>query len=486
MEEQLHPLEKKVLLALGSLKKAEVSELEKSCGLSEVEVMRAVQWLQSKNLITVSMRAIETVELLDNQFNFPERELLEKIAQTEAPVRDADKAAVGWLLRKKWAEIKNGNLQITEAGEKALGEKSPEEGLFEFLKARQKIELKGLSEEQKKALELLKQRPKVVKIAVRTEREIELTGPGKILVDRGISLEEEAGQLTHEHLRTGSFEKVKYRKYDLTAPVPKIYPGKRHPLRAMIDKIREIFLEMGFTEASGPYVESAFWNFDALFQPQDHPARELADTFYLKNPSETKIPKEFVQKVRAAHESGGGTGSTGWEYGWKEETARKAVLRTHTTAVSARWLAKIKPPAKVFCLGRVFRNETVDYKHLAEFHQVEGIVADENVTFRDLLGYLKEFYNKLGFEKVRFRPAYFPYTEMSVEPEVYFEERKEWIELGGAGIFRPEVTEPFGIKCPVLAWGLGLERPVMLRQELKDIRTFYTNDLGWIRNSPQA
>lgn len=484
--DELHPLEKKVLLALGGLAKAEVKELERECGLAEVEVMRAVQWLQSKNLISVSMRAIEIVELLDKQFKFPERELLEKLAQKEIHIQEADKVAVGWLIRKKWASIEQCILKITESGKKARGEKSPEEEFYEFLKTRQKIQLKELSEEQKKALELLKQRPKVVRTTVRTEREIELTGPGKILVERGISLEEEAGQLTHEHLKTGSYEKLKFRKYDLTAPVPKIYPGKRHPLRAMIDRIREIFLEMGFTEASGPYVESAFWNFDALFQPQDHPARELADTFYLKNPSETKIPKEYVQKVRAAHENGGGTGSTGWEYAWKEETAKKAVLRTHTTAVSARYLAKIKPPAKIFCLGRVFRNETVDYKHLAEFHQVEGIVADENVTFRDLLGYLKEFYNKLGFEKVRFRPAYFPYTEMSVEPEVYFEERKEWIELGGAGIFRPEVTEPFGIKCPVLAWGLGLERPIMLRQELKDIRTFYTNDLGWIRNSPQA
>jgi len=486
MDEQLHPLEKKVLGALGGLGKAEVKALEQECGLAEVEVMRAVQWLQSKNLISVKARAIEVVELINVEFKFPERALLEELAKKEMRIQDTDKVAVGWLLRKKWASIENGLLRISELGTKALEEKSPEELFYEFLKSRQKIELKELSEGQKKALELLKQRPKVLKLTVRTEREIELTGPGKILVEKGISLDEEAGQLTHEHLKSGSYEKLKFRRYDLTAPVPKIYPGKRHPLRAMIDRIREIFLEMGFTEATGPYVESAFWNFEALFQPQDHPARELADTFYLKNPAETKIPKEFIGKVKQAHENGGGTGSTGWEYAWKEETARKAVLRTHTTAVSARWLAKIKPPAKIFCLGRVFRNETVDYKHLAEFHQVEGIVADENVTFRDLLGYLKEFYHKLGFEKVRFRPAYFPYTEMSVEPEVYFEERKEWIELGGAGIFRPEVTEPFGIKCPVLAWGLGLERPVMLKQELKDIRTFYTNDLGWIRNSAQV
>jgi phenylalanyl-tRNA synthetase alpha chain len=236
-------------------------------------------------------------------------------------------------------------------------------------------------------------------------------------------------------------------------------------------------------EAEGPFVESSFWNFDALYQPQDHPSRELADTFYMKFPSSSKLPdKRLIDAVKKAHQDGGNTGSTGWRYSWDEKIAAQSILRTHTTAVSARMLTKIEPPAKVFCIGRVFRNETLDFKHLPEFTQVEGIVADENVGFRDLLGYLREFYLRLGFKKIRFRPSYFPYTEMSVEPEVYLEERKEWLELGGSGIFRPEVTRPLGIDCPVLAWGLSLERPIMLKLALNDIRNFYhKNDLQLLR-----
>jgi phenylalanyl-tRNA synthetase alpha chain len=182
------------------------------------------------------------------------------------------------------------------------------------------------------------------------------------------------------------------------------------------------------------------------------------------------------------HEGGGDLESRGWKYRWDPELAMQSVLRTHTTAVSARNLTKVGIPSKTFSVGRVFRNETLDYKHLAEFYQVEGIVVGEDVNFKNLLWYLKEFYKKLGFKKIRFRPAYFPYTEMSCEPEVYFEEKEEWVELGGSGIFRPEVVKPLlGKEVPVLAWGLGLERPLMLKMGLNDIRTFYKNDLDWLR-----
>ncbi len=290
--------------------------------------------------------------------------------------------------------------------------------------------------------------------------------------------------LTEELIKTGAWRKVRLRPYNVEVPGRKIYPGRLHVLSYYIGKIRKIFLDLGFEEASGPLIESSFWNFDALYQPQDHPARDLADTFYMKNPSATALPeKRIVDEVAKTHENGGITKSTGWGYKWSQAVAKQAILRTHTTAVSARSLAQLEPPAKVFCIGRVFRNETIDYKHGAEFTQIEGIVADENVSFRDLLGYLKEFYTRMGFKKIRFRPSYFPYTEMSVEPEVYFEEKKEWMELGGSGIFRPEVTVPLGIDVPVLAWGLSLERPIMLKLALNDIRNFYyKNDLEMLRS----
>ncbi len=290
-------------------------------------------------------------------------------------------------------------------------------------------------------------------------------------------------------LTTGEWKSKKFRPYDINIYVKPQKPAKKHPLRQAIDRVRDIFVRLGFREVKGNLVESAFWNFDVLFQPQDHPARDMHDTFYLKTPGSIEIPrfKELRDKVKAVHENGWTTGSTGWEYDWDEKIAQKTLLRTHTTAVTAYALANIRKdelPAKVFSIGKTFRNEKMDYKHLVEFNQVEGIVVDENATFRDLLGILKRFYDEMGFERVRFRPGYFPYTEMSVEPEVYFEDKDEWIELGGAGIFRPEVVKPLlGFDCHVLAWGLGLDRVVALRMGLKDIRDLYMSDLDWLRNS---
>ncbi|MBN1169559.1 phenylalanine--tRNA ligase subunit alpha [Candidatus Micrarchaeota archaeon] len=265
--------------------------------------------------------------------------------------------------------------------------------------------------------------------------------------------------------------------FDVNVPGPDAPLGKNHPITSITRKMKAIMTELGFEEIEGSIVESSFWNFDALFQPQDHPARELADTFYLNHKS--PLPQnKLVERVKKAHEEG-------WKYKWNPENAQKSVLRTHTTSLSARSLAalKDKKPRKFFAIGRVFRNEATDYSHLAEFHQVEGIIAWEGAKFTDLLGILKLFYSKLGFEKIQFRPSYFPYTEPSLEIEVYFEEKKKWMELGGAGIFRPEVSIPLAGIYPVLAWGLSLERPLMLALELDDIRTFYKNDLDFLKRS---
>ena len=263
-------------------------------------------------------------------------------------------------------------------------------------------------------------------------------------------------------------------EFDPNVPGRNAPLGKAHPITRMAEKMRSIMSELGFQEMEGNIIESSFWNFDALFQPQDHPARELADTFYVRKSS--PLPdQDLVSRVKTAHEEG-------WKYRWEPREATKTVLRTHTTALSARYVASIKDgkPRKYFAIGRVFRNEATDYKHLAEFHQVEGIIAWEGAKFTDLLGVLKEFYRKLGFEKIRFRPSFFPYTEPSLEIEVYFEKRKQWMELGGAGIFRPEVSLPLAGVYPVLAWGLSLERPLMLHLELEDIRDFYKNDLDFL------
>lgn len=279
---------------------------------------------------------------------------------------------------------------------------------------------------------------------------------------------------TGKHIDWSQFKE----EFDVNVPGPDAPIGKNHPVTKMTKKLKTILTELGFQEMEGDIIESSFWNFDALFQPQDHPARELADTFYIDRKMPLPQDKKMVERVKKAHEKG-------WKYQWDPAEASKAVLRTHTTALSARYLAaaKDKKPKKYFAIGRVFRNEATDYKHLAEFHQVEGIIAWENATFTDLLGVLKEIYRKLGFEKIRFRPSFFPYTEPSLEIEVFFEERKQWMELGGAGIFRPEVSIPLAGVYPVLAWGLSLERPLMLTLELDDIRALYRNDADFLASA---
>jgi phenylalanyl-tRNA synthetase alpha chain len=272
----------------------------------------------------------------------------------------------------------------------------------------------------------------------------------------------------------------------VSLPAEVVCPAKVHPLQKILQETRVAFLEMGFTEVVSPEVESAFWDFDALFQPQDHPARDMQDTFYVARPASMSLPPaDVVQKVRETHEHGGATGSRGWGYRWEEDRAKDVVLRTHTTAATVRALASDpRPPRKVFCVGKVFRNEAISFKHLPEFHQVDGIIIDEKASFVALLGLLKEFYRKMGFERIRFKPAFFPYTEPSAEVYGYMPEKKQWIELGGSGVFRPEVTEPFGCTVPVLAWGLGLERLAMLRYEVQDIRNLYWTDLDWLRRVP--
>lgn len=342
------------------------------------------------------------------------------------------------------------------------------------------------SKSRGKALGELKSR-EFIKVRSRMERSVALTSAGRETLAAGIEEKVERNQLDQELLVDGRWRGVTFRPYDVTADTAPAYPAKPHPLRRILEETRAAFHFMGFEEVRGPYVESAFWDFDALFQPQDHPAREMQDTFYLNRPDRFDLPEtDFVNKVRAVHENGGETGSLGWGYRWSEKEASRTVLRTHTTAATITALRENpNPPRKVFLVGRVFRREKTDYKHLPEFHQVDGIIVDKKASLSSLLGTLARFYKLMGFESVKFRPAFFPYTEPSVEVFVRMPGREtDWFELGGSGVFRPEVTRPCGCDVPVLAWGLGLERLAMARYGLTDIRKLYMSDFRWLEETP--
>uniref|UniRef100_A0A336MBU6 phenylalanine--tRNA ligase n=1 Tax=Culicoides sonorensis TaxID=179676 RepID=A0A336MBU6_CULSO len=285
--------------------------------------------------------------------------------------------------------------------------------------------------------------------------------------------------LTVDMLTGDLWKELSFKPYNFDALGAPPERGHLHPLMKVRSEFRQIFLEMGFIEMpTNMYVESSFWNFDALFQPQQHPARDAQDTFFLSMPEKSyKFPVDYVEKVKDIH-SKGGYGSIGYRYDWKLEEAQKNLLRTHTTAVTARMLYKLAQsgqgdiPAKFFSIDKVFRNETLDATHLAEFHQVEGIVAGRGISLSNLIGILYEFFRKLNITDLEFKPAYNPYTEPSMEIFVFHPGLKKWMEIGNSGMFRPEMLRPFGIPegVNVLGWGLSLERPTMVKYGLDNIR----------------
>lgn len=302
-----------------------------------------------------------------------------------------------------------------------------------------------------------------------------------------------ATDLTRENLQRGDWRELEFKEYNFNAKGQPLEGGHLHPLLKVRQQLKNIFRQMGFEEMpTNNFVESSFWNFDALFQPQQHPARDAHDTFFLQAPASTReLPEDYVERVKQVHEIGG-FGSKGYGYDWKREEANKNLLRTHTTAVSSRMLYLLaqKPfaPKKYFSIDRVFRNEAVDRTHLAEFHQIEGLICDRGLTLGDLIGVLYDFFSRLGMSKLRFKPAYNPYTEPSMEIFSYHEGFKKWVEVGNSGMFRPEMLLPMGLPddVRVIAWGLSLERPTMILYGVDNIRDLFGHkvDLGLMKKNP--
>ena len=489
LHQESHPVELAALSQKVGLDQSKVSAVFVTRQGAEIEVEER-PYLE----LSVGKKAQEWNGVL------PERRIIEALRSAGGPLSmpeiaersGLDNKDVGGTLRilkdKGWAEQEGKSLKLTETGEQAAeSEPGPDEQIFMVVAKSERTvtdrELRESLMPVDQGLEILNQRKGILDVRERVERFAQLSEKGQKLVEAGIEPLREANQLTPDMLKDGSWKDVRFRPYDVTAAADPIHPGKMHPLVSVFEKTRRVFLEMGFEETESGYVESSFWDFDALFQPQDHPARDMQDTFYVGRPASCGLPEAaLVERVRDTHQNGGETGSVGWRYNWSKELSEKTVLRTHTTASTVRALAaQPQSPRKVFCVGPVFRRETVDYKHLPVFHQVDGIIIDEQATFANLLGTLEAFYRKMGFSKFQFRPAFFPYTEPSVEIFVWSEKKSDWVEMGGAGMFRPEVTEPLGCTSPVLAWGLGLERLAMFTYDLSSIGELYRARLGWLK-----
>jgi phenylalanyl-tRNA synthetase alpha chain len=483
----LHPIERSILKALANNDHAQAEQLTIGTGLSIDQVRRGIEWLKFKNLISITESSTSKVYLASEGVaaamnGLPERRLvnavkggmstIEQVLAGGALKNDEVNAAIAGARRNQWIQLVEGRMVVTALAEK----QSPEETFLASVKGDE--EVAKLNDEEKKSLESLKKRPNYLEIRDQKESRISLTDAGRVLVP---ALDEGQAErrLTSEMITSGKWKETRFSALDVEAPAPAVHPGRRHPLIEIIEEVKEIFVGLGFSEIDGPMVQSGFWNFDALFTPQDHPAREMQDTFYISGQRQA-VPATADQKRKVAD-----IHKKGWGTKWDAKEAERVVLRTHTTPVTLQHLVNIKPEVgRYFSVGRVFRNEKVSYKHLVEFHQVEGVATAPKASLRDLMGLQKEFYAKMGIKKVKFWPTFFPYTEPSLQSMVYNEKLEKWVELFGMGIFRPEVTEPLGIKNPVLAWGGGLERIAMLRFGLDDVRELYGNRLAWLRSVP--
>jgi phenylalanyl-tRNA synthetase alpha chain len=480
--DSLHPLERKIIPHLRN--GADVEELAAQSGMVEVEVVRALQWLAAKGALTIHEKAHHVLTTGPNwkaavANGLPEYRFLKLLEKKHTVPEiqqyftiDEFNAALGLLKKRDAIIFGAGKVQKTAAAARMLDEEATS---MAFLRS---VTSTPYDKLDKKLLAEFRARKDFISVHERMERTIKLT-PGFRPED--IKHEDLLEQVTPDVIKNKSWKETRFRRYDVDAFVPQKHYGKAHFVNEAIEDVRNVWVSMGFTEMEGPIVQTAFWDLDALFVPQDHPAREMQDTLYVKGVG--KLPKQLLPLVRQAHEEGI-AGSTGWGGQYSEQEAKRLLLRTHCTVLTAQTLNTLKPedlPAKRFAIGKVFRNEAIDWKHLAEFHQVEGIIVGD-VTMQDLIGMQQAFYKKLGFPKVRFRPAYFPYTEPSCEVEVWHPQREEWIEIGGMGMIRPEVIAmlmgegkvPKNVR--VAAWGLGLERIITVRYGIDDLRQLYTSD----------
>ncbi|MDR1624938.1 MAG: phenylalanine--tRNA ligase subunit alpha [Spirochaetia bacterium] len=293
---------------------------------------------------------------------------------------------------------------------------------------------------------------------------------------------EEAGTLTAEMLAKGTWKNILFRRYDVNSPTPRMILGRTNAYCDFLRSVKDKLGALGFEEFDGPLVETEFWNSDALFMPQFHSARDIHDVYYVENPTHAKqIQQPYLDQVAAAHENGWTTGSRGWEYGFDRDFTRRLILRSQGTVLSAKQLPTAKIPGKYFGIVRCFRYDQVDATHLSDFYQTEGIAIGESVNLKTHLGFLRMFAEEIaGASEVKYVPGYFPFTEPSIEVHIRHPVLG-WFELGGSGIFRPEVTEALGVHVPVLAWGIGIDRMALMSLGLSDLRELFSFNLEHVR-----
>jgi phenylalanyl-tRNA synthetase alpha chain len=491
------------LAALGGT--AGSAQIAIKTGLDEAAVMRAALTLAEKGYASIKDETAWHARLTPEgrsyaKLGLPERRIAMAVSQHGGRMEAHEAAQAvgvpanvlpivyGWLKRKGYGTLETADKRTIIVADK-IPPPSEDEQVLEKLSKRDEVDLRELRDAESEQLKVLKQR-RLASLHERVDRIISITADGSRIVAQGVAVQPEISSLTPEMLATGKWREVRLRRFNVRADVAATWPGKKQPYRRFLDELKYRLIALGFKEMTGPIVETMFFNCDALYMPQDHPAREVHDIYLVKSPEygDSTSFAAYVNNVKRTHENGWKTGSTGWRSSYSEVEALRLILRSHGTAESARTLVSkdLQIPGKYFSIARCFRPDKVDKTHLTEFNQVEGIVVGEDLTLRDLLGVLERFAVEIaGADKVRFTPDYFPFTEPSVELRAY-KEGVGWFEFGGSGIFRPELTIPLGIKVPVIAWGLGVERLFMMKAGIDDMRTLFSEDLDWLRKQELA
>lgn len=503
----LHPLEIKVLLAYTPQDDLTAERLRDDLGYKEGHANQAFSWLEGKSLaveksrtprayfeITETGRVLAELGTVEERFiNFLKEKGAASLPQIAAALKIENKdagSAFGQLL-------KDGALKMNERKE-AILENLPIPRRISVVKALLKkaaaasdgrLEKSALTEEELQAIAPLAKKRGAVDSPFKTiERETvvyrlspECEAVTAALKKAGVT-GNELGEVTQRMLISGEWKRGVFRSYNISVPPARVMPGRANPYVEFLEGVKDKLCALGFQEFDGPLVETEFWNGDALFMPQFHAARDIHDVYRIKNPTRAKsIEEPFLSNVKAAHENGGGSGSRGWNYKFDTDFTKRLILRSQGTVLSAHQLHSAEVPGKYFGIVRCFRYDKVDATHLSDFYQTEGIVLGEDVNLRSLLGFLKMFATEIaGATEVKYVPGYFPFTEPSIEVHIKHPVLG-WFELGGSGIFRPEVTRAMGVKVPVLAWGIGIDRMALMALGLNDLRELFCEDIERVR-----
>jgi len=446
-----------------------ISELLKVKGLLNIYRIKRV-------ILRTTEKGAQNIE------GFPEERLIKYLSNTgsSAKIRDLIQIfgedfvsiALGFAKRRGWIDIKEDTIYLVKKGSLDTHREILKKALYGVDKEEIKVDPDVINEMKRRGL---------LEELVKEEIILELTDRGYEIASSDLE-KRIVTRLTSDLVSTGLWRNYVFKEYNIEAEPPEIYPGIKHFYRDFIEHIKEVMISLGFNEINDEIIIPELWNFDVLFQAQDHPAREIHDSLILDaKPAKLDIYKDLLYIIKEVHERGFDTGSRGWRYSFDFSKSARLILRSQTTAATIKYLYDHRdPPQRVFIIGKVFRRDVIDAKHLPEFHQMDGVIMERDMSLKKLMGVLTQISVALGLGKPIFKPGYFPFTEPSLEGYLKIGDLG-YVEIFGSGLFRPEVLRMIGVKHNVGAWGFGVDRLAMAYFKLNDIRDLYTYSLNKLR-----